>query len=250
MGDLQGRTAVITGGSSGIGFATAKIFVEAGADVIITGRRQYELDQAIAKIGGTISAIQADSTSQSDLASVFTKIRDEKESIDVLMISAGGGGLMPIGGISEDHYDDIFDRNVKGALFTAQAALPALADGASVILVGSAVSAMGSPAFSVYAASKAALRSFARNWILDLKGRHIRVNTLSPGPIRTPALFGLAGPDVAQQTALVAYMESLVPLGRIGEPEEVAKAALFLASDDSSYVNGSEIFVDGGLAQI
>jgi NAD(P)-dependent dehydrogenase (short-subunit alcohol dehydrogenase family) len=250
MSKLAGKVAVVTGGSSGIGLATAQAFVEAGAYVYITGRRKAELDAAMAQIGGNVAGIQADSARKDDLERLFRTIAADKRRIDVLFANAGGGAIIPLADVTEGHFDDVFDRNVKGVFFTVQAALPLLVEGASVILVGSTAGSMGNESFSVYSASKAAVRNFARNWILDLKDRHIRVNTLSPGPIRTPALVGLAGPDADQQQALLDRMASLVPLGRVGEPEEVAKVALFLASDDSSYVTGSELFVDGGRAQI
>ncbi len=250
MTKLTGKVAVITGGSSGIGYATAQLFVEAGAYVYITGRRKSELNAAVKRIGKNISGIEADSAKNSDLKRLFSAIEEDGRKIDILFVNAGGGEFASLENVTESHFDDIFGRNVKGVLFTVQGALSLLVDGASVILVGSTAGSMGNDSFSVYAASKAALRNFARNWILDLKDRHIRVNTLSPGPIRTPALVGLAGSDADQQQALLDHMASLVPLGRVGEPEEVAKAALFLASDDSSYVNGAELFVDGGRAQI
>jgi NAD(P)-dependent dehydrogenase (short-subunit alcohol dehydrogenase family) len=250
MAKLTGKIAVVTGGSSGIGLATAKVFVEAGAHVFITGRRKAQLDTAVREIGGNVTGIQADSAKIADLKRLFEKVQTDKEKLDVLFVNAGGGEMVALENVTEAHFDATFDRNVKGALFTVQAALPVLADGASVILTGSTAGSMGTAAFSVYGASKAALRNFSRNWILDLKERRIRVNTLSPGAIRTNALLGLAGPDDQQQQALLDYLASTVPLGRIGEPEEVAKAALFLASDDSSYVNGSELFVDGGRGQI
>ncbi|MGD9812618.1 MAG: SDR family oxidoreductase [Sphingobium sp.] len=250
MGRLSGKVAVVTGGSSGIGLATAKAFVYEGAHVFITARRKEPLDAAVREIGGGATGVQADSASVADLTRLFATVKAEKGKLDILFVNAGGGELVPFADLTEAQFNDTFDRNVKGAFFTVQAALPVLVDGASVILTGSTAGSKGTAGFSVYGASKAALRNFARNWILDLQERRIRVNTLSPGPIRTDALRGLAGRDEAQQQALLEMLASTVPLGRIGEPEEVAKAALFLASDDSSYVNGTELFVDGGRAQI
>ncbi len=247
---LNGKIAVVTGGTSGIGLATAKRFAAEGARVFITGRRKPELDAAVTAIGRAAIGVQADASKLADLDQLYQTVKAEAGRIDVLFVNAGGGSMLPLGQITEQQYADTFDRNVKGVLFTVQKALPLLQDGASVILTGSTAGIKGTPAFSVYAASKAAVRSFARNWILDLKDRRIRINTLSPGPIRTPGLVELAGPDAAQQQGLLDYMASLVPMGRVGEPEETAKAAVFLASDDSSFVNGAELFVDGGQAQI
>ncbi|GGI33171.1 SDR family NAD(P)-dependent oxidoreductase [Bradyrhizobium guangdongense] len=247
---LNGKIAVVTGGSSGIGLATAKRFAAEGAQVLITGRRRAELDAAVAEIGRSATGVQADVSRLPDLDLLFQKVKAEAGRIDVLFVNAGGGSMLPLGQITEQQYADIFDRNVKGVLFTVQKALPLIQDGASIILTGSTAGIEGTAAFSVYAASKAAVRSFARNWILDLKGRSIRVNTLSPGATRTPGLVELAGPDAAQQQGLLDYLASRIPMGRVGEPEEIAKAAVFLASDDASFVNGIELFVDGGQAQI
>ncbi len=249
MNRLRGKIAVVTGGSAGIGLATARTFVEEGAHVFITGRRRAPLEAAVRQIGEGVNAVQADSANLADLERLFATVKAEKGRVDIVFVNAGGGELIPFPQVTEAQFDDLFDANVKGVFFTVQAALPVLSDGASVILVGSTAGSMGNAAFSTYGASKAAVRNFARSWILDLSERRIRVNVLSPGPIRTDALLGLAGPDEAQRQALLDHMASLVPLGRIGEPEEVAKAALFLASDDASYVNGSELFVDGGRAQ-
>ncbi|MGF7177286.1 SDR family oxidoreductase [Azospirillum doebereinerae] len=250
---LDGKIALVTGATSGIGLAAAKRFADEGAFVYITGRRQSELDAAVAAItaaGGAATGVQADSSNLADLDRLYARIQADKGRIDVLYANAGGGGMLPLGAITEEQYEDTFDRNVKGVLFTVQKALPLLGSGASVILAGSTAGSMGTAAFSVYSASKAAVRSFARSWILDLKDRGIRVNTLSPGPIRTPGLVELAGPDAAQQQGLVDYLAAQVPLGRVGDPDEIAKAAVFLASDDSSFVNGVELFADGGMAQI
>jgi NAD(P)-dependent dehydrogenase (short-subunit alcohol dehydrogenase family) len=248
-GKLEGKIAIVTGGTSGIGLATAKLFASEGATVYITGRRQAELEAAVAQIGNA-TGVQVDSSKVEQLNAFYERVKAEQGRIDVLFANAGGGSMLALGEITEAHYYDTFDRNVKGTLFTVQQALPLLAKNASVILTGSTAASTGTPAFSVYAASKAAIRSFARNWILDLKDRNVRVNTLSPGATRTPGLVDLAGPDAAQQQGLLDYLASQIPLGRVGEPEEIAKAALFLASSDSSFVNGSELFADGGQAQV
>jgi NAD(P)-dependent dehydrogenase (short-subunit alcohol dehydrogenase family) len=217
--------------------------------VFITGRRQAELDAAVKLIGGDAIGVRADSSSLADLDRVIEEIKRRAGRLDVLYANAGGGDMLPLGQITEEHYDGIFDRNVKGVLFTVQKALPLLSKGASVILAGSTTSVMGTAAFSVYSASKAAVRNFARSWLLDLKDREIRVNTLSPGPVRTPGLVGLA-PDEQAQQGLLDYLASQVPIGRVGEPAEIGRAAVFLASDDSSFMNGVEMFVDGGMAQV
>ncbi|MFC0241227.1 SDR family NAD(P)-dependent oxidoreductase [Rhodopseudomonas telluris] len=247
---LNGKVAVVTGGTSGIGLATAKRFATEGARVFVTGRRKAELDAAVAAIGKSATGVQADASKLSDLDLLFKTVKAKAGGIDVLFANAGGGSMLPLGQITEQQYTDTFDRNVKGVLFTVQKALPLLRDGASVILTGSTAGTEGTAAFSVYAASKAAVRSFARNWILDLKDRRIRVNTLSPGATKTPGLVELAGPDAAQQQGLLDYLASRVPMGRVGDPDEIAKAAVFLASDDASFVSGIELFVDGGQAQV
>ena len=240
---LEGKIAVVTGGTTGIGLATAKRFATEGARVFITGRRQPELDAAVAAIGPTATGIQADSAHLSDLNRLYERVKTEAGRIDVLFVNAGGGSMLPLGSITEEQYDDTFGRNVKGVLFTVQKALPLFTDGGSILLNGSIASIKGFPAFSVYSASKAAVRSFARTWLMDLKERKIRVNILSPGTIDTPILDPL-GPEAKE------YFKSLVPRGEIGRPEEIATVALFLASNDSSFVNGIELFVDGGTAQI
>lgn len=249
MSKLQGKVAVVTGGTSGIGLATAQRFASEGARVFITGRRQAELDKAAATIPNA-TGIQADSSSSADLKRLFETIKEKAGRIDVLYVNAGGGSMAPLGAITEEHFDDAFDRNVKGLTFTVQSALPLLNQGASVILTGSTAGVVGTPAFSIYSASKAAVRNLARSWILDVKDRGIRINVVSPGPIHTPGLVELAGDDAAAQQGLLDYLASQVPLGRVGQPEEVAKAVVFLASDDASFVNGTELFVDGGLAQV
>ncbi|MEE4819890.1 SDR family oxidoreductase [Pseudomonas alliivorans] len=246
---LEGKIALVTGGTTGIGLATAKRFAEEGAYVYITGRRQAELDNAVSRVGNA-TGVKVDSTRLEQLDALYQQIGKEKGRIDVLFANAGGGSMLPLGDITEAHYDDTFDRNVKGVLFTVQKALPLLAKGASVILTGSTAGSSGTAAFSVYSASKAAVRAFARSWILDLKDRNVRVNTLSPGATKTPGLVELAGQDAAQQQGLLDYLASQVPMGRVGEPDEIAAAALFLASDEASFVNGIELFVDGGQAQI
>ncbi|HEX8469292.1 MAG TPA: SDR family oxidoreductase [Allosphingosinicella sp.] len=247
---LSGKIAVITGGSTGIGLATAKVFASEGAQVFITGRRRDALDRATAEIGGGATGIQADSASLKDLDRLFDQVKNSAGRIDILFANAGGGGLLPLGRITEAQVDDTFGRNVKGVIFTVQKALPLMGDGGSIILTGSTAGSSGTAAFSVYSASKAAVRNLARSWVLDLKGTGIRINVISPGPVHTPGLVGLAGEDSAQQRDLLDAFAAQVPLGRVGEAEEIGKAALFLASDDSSFVNGSELFADGGIAQV
>ena len=249
MGKLEGKIAVITGANSGIGLASAKRFAREGARVFMTGRRQAELDAAVAEVGGNAHGVQSDVASLDDLDRLYRIVRDEAGRIDVLLANAGGGELMPLSDITEEHYDRTFATNVKGTLFTVQKALPLLRDGASVILTGSANGNKGGASFSVYGASKAAVRNFARSWVQDLAPRRIRVNVLVPGATSTPGLHGLF-PTEDMNRAVVAAMEAASPLGRLGDPDEIANAALFLASDESSFVNGSELFVDGGSAQI
>ncbi|WP_206244015.1 SDR family NAD(P)-dependent oxidoreductase [Novosphingobium terrae] len=241
------KVVVVTGGTSGIGLATAKAFAEAGASVFITGRRQDTLDAAVKAIGGNVTGVRGDMADLADIDRLYDAVQQQHAQIDVVFANAGGGEFAPLGAISEEHYQSTFDTNVKGVLFTVQKALPLLRDGASVILTASTTSLQGTPAFSVYSATKAAVRSFARNWILDLKDRHIRVNAVSPGVTDTPGVTHLFGEN-AEGTK--DYLASLIPAGRIGQPEEIAKAVLFLASDDASFVNGIELFVDGGQAQI
>jgi NAD(P)-dependent dehydrogenase (short-subunit alcohol dehydrogenase family) len=248
-GKLEGKIAVVTGGTSGIGLATAKRFVAEGAVVFITGRRQAELDRAAEEIGPNAVAVRADSSNLTDLDRLYSRVKMEKGRIDILFANAGIGEFATLGEITEEHYDKTFNTNVKGVLFTVQKALPLFRDGGSIILNASTVASMGTPAFGVYSATKAAVRNFARSWILDLADRHIRVNAVSPGPIATPGLEGLAETE-EQARQFKAGMVANIPLGRLGAPDEVAKAVVFLASDDSSFVNGTELFVDGGFAQI
>jgi NAD(P)-dependent dehydrogenase (short-subunit alcohol dehydrogenase family) len=248
MGKLEGKVAVITGGSTGIGFATAKLFADEGAQVFITGRRQAELEAAVKQIRGAIG-VRGDVASLGDLDRLYAEVRTRAGRIDVLFANAGGGSLAPIGDITEEQFDGTFGVNAKGTLFTVQKALPLLTRGASIILNASTAASMGLPTFSVYSATKAAIRSYARSWILDLKDRQVRVNALSPGSTETPGLSGLAANE-QQWDEMKKAMAATIPLGRLGTPLEVAKAALFLACDDSSFVNGSELFVDGGQAQV
>jgi NAD(P)-dependent dehydrogenase (short-subunit alcohol dehydrogenase family) len=247
---LDGKIAVITGGTSGIGLATAKLFAAEGAHVYITGRSIETLKAAEAEIGDNVTAVQADSSNAADLDRLYEQVAREAGRIDALFANAGGGGMLPLGQITEEHIDDIFGRNVKAVIFTVQKALSLLVKGSSIILTGSSASIEGAAAFSVYSASKAAVRNLARSWILDLKEAGVRVNVLSPGPIKTPFLLGFAGEDPVHQQGMLDFLATRIPLGRVGEPEEIARAALFLASDDSSFVNGTEIFADGGQAQV
>jgi len=245
---LSDKIALVTGGSSGIGLASAQALAEQGAKVYITGRRQEELDAAVALIGPSATGIRADASVLGDLDTVFSTIAGESGKLDVLFANAGGGDMMPLGAITEEHFDRIFGTNVRGVLFTVQKALPLLTNGASIILTGSTAAAKGTASFSVYSASKAAVRNLARSWALDLKERGIRVNVVSPGPVRTPGLGGLV-PEEHRQ-GLFDALAAGVPLGRLGEPDEIGKTVAFLASDDASFINAAEIFVDGGLAQI
>ena len=249
MKKLEGKVAVITGGNSGIGLATAQRFAAEGAHVFITGRRQGELDAAVRDIGKNVTGVQGDVSTLADLDRLYATVKQQQGRIDVLFANAGGGELAPLGGISEEHFDKAFRVNVKGLLFTVQKALPLFQDGGSIILNASIAGSKGMEAFSVYGAAKAAVRSFARSWTVDLKHRKIRVNAISPGPIETPG-FNNLGLTEEQIKEFRTTVVSAVPMGRMGSAEEVAKAALFLASDDSSYVTGIELFVDGGMAQI
>jgi NAD(P)-dependent dehydrogenase (short-subunit alcohol dehydrogenase family) len=249
MGKLEGRIALVTGGTSGIGLASAKAFVSEGAFVFITGRRESELAAAVEAIGGQVTGVRGDVSNLGDLDRLFEQIGREKRRLDIVFANAGVAKYSPLGEITEDFYDSIFDVNVKGLLFTVQKALPLMPDGAAIILNASIVASKGFSANSVYSATKAAVRSFARTWTTDLKARHIRVNAISPGSIDTPGLSELlASSETGQQ--LAKMIASAVPLGRFGLPSEIAKAVVFLASDDSSYISGAELFVDGGLAQV
>jgi NAD(P)-dependent dehydrogenase (short-subunit alcohol dehydrogenase family) len=249
MKKLEGKIAVVTGGNSGIGLATAKRFVAEGAYVFITGRRQAELDAAVKLIGSNVAGVQGDVSNLADLDRLYAAVKQQKGRLDVVFANAGGGEFAPLGSITEEHFDKTFNTNVKGVLFTVQKALPLLADGGSIVLNASIVSIKGMAAFSVYSATKAAVRSFARSWTVDLKDRKIRVNALSPGPIDTPGVDRLAQNE-EQSKQIKAGLISMIPLGRMGTSDEIAKAAVFLASDDSSFVTGIELFVDGGSAQI
>jgi len=248
MKKLEGKVALVTGCSSGIGLATAKRFVAEGAYVFITGRRQTELDAAVKEIGENVTGVQGDVCNLADLDRLFATIEQEQGHLDVVFANAGVGDFAPLGAITEEHFDTTFNTNVKGLLFTVQKALPLLPEGASIILNASMNSTLATPAFSVYCATKAAVRSFARNWILDLKERKIRVNAISPGIVPTPA-YKVLGSDEQVQEFLDSEA-SATPLGRVGTPDEIAKAVVFLACEDSSFVNGIELFVDGGMAQI
>jgi NAD(P)-dependent dehydrogenase (short-subunit alcohol dehydrogenase family) len=250
MGKLDGKIALITGGTSGIGLGTAQELIKEGAYVFITGRRQSALDDAVNTLGANAMGIHADVGNLTDLEKLYTAIRQQKGRLDILFANAGVGTFATLDAITEEHYDSIFDTNVKGLVFTVQKALPLMHAGASIILTASTASISGAAAFSIYGATKAAVRSLARSWTLDLKDRGIRVNAVSPGPIETPGLAGLAGPDTAHQQQLFGYLASQVPMGRLGKPEEIARAVVFLASSDSSFITGIELFVDGGAAQV
>jgi NAD(P)-dependent dehydrogenase (short-subunit alcohol dehydrogenase family) len=239
---LEGKVAVITGGTTGIGLATAKLFVKEGAYVFITGRRQKELDEAVKTIGINVTGVQGDVANLADLDRLY-EIVAEKGKIDVVFANAGVAEFSPMGKITEEHFDKLFDINVKGTLFTVQKALPLLNDGGSIVLNASVASLKGTAAFGVYGATKAALRSFVRTWTVDLKDRHIRSNVVSPGPTDTPVIDG-------QPADAIARIVSTIPMGRMGNADEIAKAALFLASDDSSFITGIELFVDGGRGQV
>jgi NAD(P)-dependent dehydrogenase (short-subunit alcohol dehydrogenase family) len=244
MGKLSGKVAVITGGTSGMALASAKRFVDEGAYVFITGRRQETLDEAVTLIGRNVTGVRGDAANLEDLDRLFDTVKREKGKIDILFASAGTGENLMLGEITEQHFDATFGLNVRGTLFAVQKALPLFNDGGSIFMTGSNASAKGFPGFSVYSASKAALHSFARTWLNELKGRNIRVNVLHPGQVATPILEKVLGEEAKRQ------FESLIPRGKMGRPEEIATVALFLASDDSSYVNGVELFVDGGMSAI
>jgi NAD(P)-dependent dehydrogenase (short-subunit alcohol dehydrogenase family) len=242
MGKLNGKVAVITAATSGMALATAKLFVEEGAYVFITGRRQDKLDEAVKLIGKNVTAVQGDASNLADLDRLYDTVKKEKGHIDILFASAGRGEFKLLAEATEEHFDTTFDLNVRGTLFTVQKALPLFRDGGAIILNGSIAGIKGTPQFGVYSASKAAVRSLARTWLLELKDRNIRINVLSPGPIDTEALAPLGD-------EFKAGMAAAVPRGTIGKPEEIATVALFLGSSDSSFVNGVELFVDGGMSQ-
>jgi NAD(P)-dependent dehydrogenase (short-subunit alcohol dehydrogenase family) len=244
MDRLKGKTAVITGGGTGIGLATAKRFIEEGAFVYITGRRQAPLDTAVAELGPNARAVQGSVSDLGDLERLFTTVKAERGSLDILVANAGFGELVPLGQITTEQYHRAFDVNVKGVLFTVQSALPLMGKGGSIILTGSTTGSMGTPNFSIYSATKAAVRNFARSWAQDLRGTGIRVNVLSPGPTLTELAEEVVGRDA------MIEMGAGTPIGHVGAPSEIAGVAAFLASSDSSFMTGSEVFADGGLAQI
>jgi NAD(P)-dependent dehydrogenase (short-subunit alcohol dehydrogenase family) len=249
MSRLEGKIAVVTGANSGIGLASARRFVAEGAHVYITGRRQQELDKAVEAIGAGVTPVQGDVSNLEDLDRLFAKVRSDHGRIDVLFANAGLGALEPLGKITESSFDLVFRVNVKGTVFTVQKGLPLMRDGGSIILTGSTTASTGTAAFSIYSASKAAIRNLARSWTEDLKGTGIRVNVLSPGATATPGLLnGLA--RTGKQDAMIAGLIERTPLGRMADPDDIAAVALFLASDDSRFMTGSEIFADGGLAQV
>ena len=247
---LEGKIALVTGGSSGLGLATAKRFVSEGAKVVVTGRREAELDAAVESLGPGALGVRGDVSSLSDLDRLYATIREKFGRLDVLFANAGGGAFAPLGEITEEHFDKYFGINVKGTLFTVQKALPLMAAGGSIVINGSMVSIKGMPGFGVYAATKAALRSFARTWAVDLRGKNIRVNVVSPGTVVTPGYKNELGMNDEQIKEFEARAAATTPLGRSGTPDEIAKAVVFLASDDSSYMTGADLFVDGGAAQI
>lgn len=249
MGKLNGKVALVTGGNSGIGLATAKQFAVEGAYVFISGRRESNLARAVQEIGENVTSIQGDVSEPADLDRLFSQIKKEKGRLDIVFANAGVARYGQLGEITEELYDSIFETNVKGVLFTVQKALPLLTDGASIILNASIVASKGLPANAIYSASKAAVRSFARTMSTDLKARQIRVNAVSPGPTDTPGFNELVNSSEVGQHR-IKMLSSTIPLGRLGRPEEIAKAVTFLASDESSYITGIELFVDGGMTQV
>lgn len=249
MGKLEGRIAVVTGGSTGIGLATAKLFAAEGASVVVTGRRKAELDAAVAEIGANALGVQGDVAKLEDLNRLYAAVKARHGRIDILFANAGVARLAPLEAVDEAHFDLLFDVNVKGLLFTVQKALPLLSPGAAIILNSSIANTKGTPAFGVYSATKAAVRSFARTWTAELKDRGIRVNTISPGPIETP-IFDTLGLPPEQLSEFGANISQSVPLGRFGRPEEIAAAVLFLASDAASYIAGVDLYADGGMVAV
>ncbi len=245
---LHGKIALVTGGSSGIGLASARELAERGAKVFVTGRRASEIDAAVLSIGHQAHGIVADSSKAEDLDRVYAEIGRAADRLDIVFANAGGGDMMPLSAVTEEHFDRIFGTNVKGVLFTVQKGLPLMRDGGSIILTGSTTTKQGTENFSVYSASKAAVRNFARSWLLDLRARGIRVNVISPGATATAGLAGLVAPE--HKDSLFDTLAKVTPMGRLGDPAEIAKAVAFLASDDASYINGIELFVDGGKAQV
>lgn len=250
MKKLEGKVAVITGGSSGIGLATARRFIEDGARVVITGRREKELQEAAAALAADVTTVVGDVSRLEDLDRLYAAVEAQHGHVDILFANAGAGTIAPLAAASEAHFDQTFDVNVKGLFFTVQKALPLFKDGGSIILTSSVSNILGLPGFSAYAASKAAVRSFARAWTLELKDRNIRVNVVSPGPIDTPALATTTGLTAEQAEQAAAEFSSQIPMGRRGEPEEIAAAVAFLASDESSFITGVDLAVDGGMAQV
>lgn len=248
MSKLNGKIALVTGGNSGIGFAIAKQFIQEGASVIITARRKSQLDQAVKELGEKATAFVADVSKPEELSSLYEMIQDKFGRLDIIAANAGTGKFQPLGEITEESYYKTFDTNVKGVIFTVQKALPILSSSASIIITGSTVSVSGTPAFSVYSASKSAVRNLVRSWVIDLKGEGIRINVLSPGVTETPGILGLT--ESGKEEELLASFTSQIPLGRVAQPKEMATVAVFLASNDASYVNGVELFVDGGMVQI
>lgn len=248
MSKLNGKIALVTGGNSGIGFAIAKQFIQEGASVIITARRKTQLDEAVKELGEKATAFVADVSKPEELSKLYESIQDKFGTLDIIVANAGTGDFQPLGEITEESYYKTFDTNVKGVVFTVQKALPMLSPSASIIITGSTVSVSGTPAFSIYSASKSAVRNLVRSWVIDLKGSGIRINVLSPGVTETPGVLGLAEPGKEEE--LLTSFASQVPLGRAAKPKEMATVAVFLASDDASYVNGVELFVDGGMVQV
>lgn len=249
MGQLQNKTALVTGGTTGIGLATARRFAAEGAHVFVTGRRQAELDAAVTELGENATGIRGDVADLDDLDRVFAAVAERGRGLDVLFVNAGGGRFATLEELTPAGFDETFGVNVRGTVFTVQKALPLLNDGASVVITGSTAASKGAPSFGVYSATKAALRSFTRTWAGELADRNIRVNAIAPGPTETPGLSGLA-PEPSQAPGLLTALAGNVPLGRLGRPEEIANAVLFLASDQSTFITGTELFVDGGEVQL